>query len=303
MLIRMILISGLFATASQLVLASSSVAGEPTCGICSRYTRVEPSVDARAFVGEQILIADGRGGAEGLSPRAGESCTDCAWKVQPRCELRRGFILDLACKEGPRAGSCVTSKQAPGTEYAVFLSRGGGPFELTGTVCLGEGATPVSLTDVQGAVRAYVDRLVPPAPTLQMRPAGGTTLVNLPTLFLADGSATAAGRLFPAGITVDVRAVAASWTWRIGGDSATFTTSFPGRRYDLRHDPRTDPDYYASYAFRTTGAHHVTCTVSWTATATVPGLGELPVQGTVQRTSAPLPVQVKEARAELVATP
>lgn len=302
MLIRALLLLLLVTGVTAVVGQPRATADDARCLVCSLDTTIAPSQNGQSFVGRQVIIADGRGGAQWLSSNE-SSCAECVWKIQPRCELRRGFILDLACKEGPRAGACVLSGGKSGTVNAVFVARSGGPYRLTGTVCLGEGATPVSLADVQAAIRAYVDRLVPPAPTLQMRPVGGTTLVNLPTLFLADGSASAAGRLFPAGITVDVRAVAASWTWRIDGGAASFTTSFPGRRYDAGHDPRTDPDYYASYTFRTLGAHRVTCTVAWTATATMPGLGELPVQGSVQRFSAPLPVQVKEARAQLVATP
>lgn len=289
-----------------LVVVASPAQAEPgptSCRDCTDRTTVQPGPGAQSFVGSQVIATDGRGGAQRVSPAASGDCPDCTWKVQPVCELRPGVILPVACDEVRRAGGCVAAGRSGGVLHAVFVSRSRGPYELTGTVCLGEGVRPVALADIEAQVRAYLDELVPAAPTLTMRPVGGTTLIHLPTLFLATGATTAAGRLFPAGIPVQVAATATGWTWQVDGGASVFRTDFPGRRYDPAHDPRVDPGHYATHTFTTTGTHQLTCTVSWTATASITGLGDLPVPGAVQRTSAALAVQVREARAELIANP
>ena len=48
-----------------------------------------------------------------------------------------------------------------------------------------------------------------------------------------------------------------------------------------------------------TGRHRLSVTVDWAATVTIPGLPPVQLPGTIARTSAPVPIQVRQARAQL----
>lgn len=55
-----------------------------------------------------------------------------------------------------------------------------------------------------------------------------------------------------------------------------------------------------SHTYRRTGALSGTLTVTWTGTFTIDGGAARDVFGTAETTSLPTPLQVKQARAELV---
>ncbi len=150
-------------------------------------------------------------------------------------------------------------------------------------------------------MRLLADQLVPPSARLILQPGGGLALVQLPTIMRAEGPRTAAKKFFvdagaPIGVAVAVRAT--SWTWQVDS-TAVLTTNYPGRAYQSGHSPRTEPDYYASHTFTQTGPHQLSVTVTWAATATIGGLGTVPIDGAITRTSPPVAIQVKQARAQL----
>ena len=138
-----------------------------------------------------------------ISANAG--CKDCQWAVSPACSDTGpidGMLLP---------GAMVGCADPQDLRYRVYLRHGNGPWMLQGTVCLGPGERPTSVTDIGEAVRARVVNYLPDAhPSFQPR-AGG--IVNLPTLFAAGESPTLRTAPFDVlGFTVVVTATA-RWEW------------------------------------------------------------------------------------------
>jgi len=152
-----------------------------------------------------------------------------------------------------------------------------------------------------GQVRRYLDELVPAQPKPSMQPAG-RTVVNLATLFSAGEAVPVTGEFFPSGLSATVTATPGRWAWQVDGQ-VVMQTDHPGRRYVSGRSPRTEPGFYAAHVFTERGAHQVSVTSTWTGRVVLRGVGELPVDGPVVRTSPLLTVPVVEAQAELVHSP
>ncbi len=212
---------------------------------------------------------------------------------------------DNACSNATSGYTCITAAGQPGIPYRTFLSQGAAVWLRQGDLCLGDKEKPLSLDAILAQVRVLADQLIPVAPQLTVQPPGGIAITQLPTLMRADGPTTTTKTFFlnvGAPVTVAVHAATTGWTWNVDGQP-TLTTDFPGRAYQDGHSPRTEPGYYAAHTFTTTGTAQLTVTTSWTATATFPGLGTYPVTGAIARTSAPVGVTIKQARAQLEAPP
>lgn len=268
---------------------------------------METSTDA--VTGTAIVVSDGHGGVRKVAGSSG-GCNGCAWKMVPSCIVDAGSnsgASEDVCGNGTLGFRCTNGVNGePRLPYRVFYRSGpGAPWIQTSTVCLGPQQAPISTDALLADVQRYVDRLVPPAPALRMQPGevDHLTLVNLPTLFQAPTPAVPPATFFPAaipGVQVEVAVAPRAWRWNVDGGASVFTTDFPGRRYDDVHDPRYAPELYAAHTWGIPGEHTISATVEWTATATVRGLGELPVPGTVERTSPVLRLRAAEARAQLV---
>jgi hypothetical protein len=212
-----------------------------------------------------------------------KGCTDCEWKLVPLC-VATGQAPDLVC-----VGSTATCAAPDAVRYRVYLRRGGGPWVVQGTVCLGPTQRPVSTADVAEAVRTEVVKYLPDAHPSFQPGAGG--IVNLPTIFSAGEPATITTPPFEVlGFTVVVTAQA-RWEWTFDA-GVVRDFAVPGGTY---------PDASVSHTYATAGARQVSVTTYWRGRFTIDGAGPFPVpEPEVSKNAGPLPVPVREARSELV---
>ena len=209
--------------------------------------------------------------------------------MSPRCEPTDAQCLALACPEG-------------GTPYRIReVVDGGGELgdvvRFGGDVCVQPDEQVITEAQIEQSAQRFFAEVVPLSSAPLVQPEG-QTLVNLPTIFAAQGQTEAFSRSFTAfgvlPIRLDVRPVEWTWSWR--GGSVSSTT--PGRGYDGT-DPAEAPGRYVTHTFRSTDRHQVTVTTTWRATYTVAGLGTQPVPGSVSPTSAPVDLQVRQALSEI----
>ncbi|MGN6331111.1 MAG: PKD domain-containing protein [Motilibacteraceae bacterium] len=132
-----------------------------------------------------------------------------------------------------------------------------------------------------------------PAGTLQVQP-NGRILVNLDTIFSAKSTLPAAPyALTLLGHDVRVRAHEQTWTFDFG-DGATLVSDTPGAPY-----PRRD----ITHDYTRKGSYQVSVQVTYTGEYSVDGGPWQDVPGTATVPGAPVPLQVLEARTQLVADP
>ncbi len=116
---------------------------------------------------------------------------------------------------------------------------------------------------------------------------GPETLVNIPTRFSTDAPASYDIPLTLLGQPVTITATARSWTWHFG-DGTTASTTAAGT------DGRVEHTYLTAASV---GAHVV---IEWSGTYRIGGGAELPITGTATTVGDAAPLQVKQARSELV---
>jgi hypothetical protein len=116
---------------------------------------------------------------------------------------------------------------------------------------------------------------------------GPETLVNIPTRFSTDAPARYDIPLTLLGQPVTITATARSWTWHFG-DGETASTTAAGT------DGRVEHTYTTAASV---GAHVV---IQWSGTYRIGGGAELPITGTATTVGDPAPLEVKQARSELV---
>lgn len=212
-----------------------------------------------------------------------KGCKDCDWAISPAC-LEAGPV-DL----GLCAGATVGCQRPDDLRYRVYLRRGNGPWVLQGTVCLGPGERPATVTDVGQAVRERVVNYLPDShPSFQPRSGA---IVNLPTIFAAGEPRTLTTAPFDVlGFRVVVTATA-RWEWTFDtGVTEAFTV--PGGGY---------PDRSVSHTYAAPGARRVSLTTYWRARFTVDGQGPFAVPGPeLTKTSGPVAVPVRAAGSVLV---
>jgi hypothetical protein len=212
-----------------------------------------------------------------------KNCKNCQWAVSPAC-------LDTVPNDNALcAGATVGCDNPLDLRFRVYLRRGDGPWVLQGTVCLGPGERPTSVTDIGEAVRERVVNYLPDAhPSFQPK-AGG--IVNLPTLFAAGEPTTLRTEPFDVlGFTVVVTA-SARWEWTFDrGITETFTE--PGGGY---------PDQSVSHTYAGPGERQVSVTTAWRAQFTVNGGGPFAVPGPdLTKAAGPFTVPVRAAHSELI---
>jgi hypothetical protein len=212
-----------------------------------------------------------------------KDCKDCQWAVSPAC-----LVLDPNTP-GMCAGAMVGCDKPGDLRFRVYLRRGNGSWLLQGTVCLGPGERPTTVTDIGDAVRARVVNYLPDAhPSFQPRSGG---IVNLPTLFAAGESPTLRTQPFDVlGFSVVVTAVA-HWEWTFD-PGVTEAFSQPGGGY---------PDQSVSHTYAGPGARQVSVTTYWRARFMVNGEGPFAVPGPeLTKTAGPFTVPVRSAHSELI---
>jgi hypothetical protein len=210
------------------------------------------------------------------------TCTECRWALLPMCR-GRGQAGDVNC--GGAATSC-----SPGEfrRIVMLLRPGDSEWRAVGLVCLVAGA-PMTVDEMADRLSDVVVEQVPELrPSYQ--PEGGT-LIGLPAIFDAGQPRTLGERRFTlVGYDIELHG-RATWTWTFG-DGESMTTDDPGGAW---------PTATVSHTYAHAGSHAVDVTAQWRAWFTVDGMGPWPVQGDpVVQSVGPIPLQVVEARAELV---
>lgn len=164
------------------------------------------------------------------------------------------------------------------------------PFELVSDppyVCLDLTAADVDpALAIPGIVGRDFRRVVVLKGVAEISPRPAT-LVNIDTIFTTSSPASYDIPLTILGRSVVITATAAKWTWHFG-DGATATTAIPGSQGRVLHE-------YAQ-----SGARSAHVVIEWTGTFRVDGGPVQVVAGTATTTGAPVVVEVKQARAELI---
>lgn len=139
-------------------------------------------------------------------------------------------------------------------------------------------------------LRAF--RRVPlPEPQLSIQPPNGKTLVGLETIYSTKAEPfTRTLRLL--GRQVTLRVEPTSFVWR-HGDGTSQTTDWSGKAWD--HDS-PDIDGYLTHVYEHTGEVNPSVEVTWSAEFRVGGGAWQPVNGTVTRAGAPVPLRVVEGQ-------
>lgn len=265
---------------AALLPAAAAIAAAPCEGAdCS----VVPDPDKAQYVGTGGLLLPASSFTGTDADRAdAATCPECRWALLPMCR-GDGQAGDVAC--GGAARSCPSGQFR---RIVLLLRPGANEWEEVGLVCLVGGAP----TTVDGLASELTDVVVEDVPPLEpsVQPEGGT-LIGLPAVF-ASGQPRALGErrftLVGFDIILDGRA---TWSWDFG-DGTTFTSDEPGGPW---------PETSVSHLYGRAGTYPVSVSSTWEAWFTVDGMGPWPVGGApVVQVANPSPVQVFEARAELV---
>ncbi|MGW5362086.1 hypothetical protein [Actinopolymorpha pittospori] len=181
-------------------------------------------------------------------------------------------------------GNASLACQAQGQEgimmrYYIQWEQNG-PWELVDTRCSGAddpedppAPPPVTAAQVEDWL---VDGWLP-ASNAGVSPGTGSTLIDFPTIFYADGDTTYdAVREVPDGtgrqVHVEGHVTGYVWTW--GDGSEQTHTDKPGKPYS----ESTNDDEYLTHSYAATGGYTVQLAVQWTGTFQVTG-ETVPVSG------------------------
>jgi len=212
-----------------------------------------------------------------------------------------------AASAGGDGGVCAAAYSCPvAGNYKVFVftaPSAAGPWTNTGRpICTGTAPAPGAPVApvgppgdgaiLQAAETARASQPVA-GPELSLQPDPAVT--QLPTILSASEQAPYDAAVSLLGVPLTLH-LTPTWQWDTG--DATFSTDWPGRRYDGT-SPRDQPDHYIAHTWTTRGERTVTVTVTWTATVTRGDTGAtLTLPGQTAR-SASRTVDVREGRAQL----
>jgi hypothetical protein len=143
-------------------------------------------------------------------------------------------------------------------------------------------------------LRAF-QRIPLPAPTLDIQPPKGKTLIGLETIYSTKAEPFTRN-LTLLGQPIQLRIHATSYTWN-HGDNTTQTTDWPGKPWQRG----TSIEHYITHTYEDTGNVTPTVRVTWSAEYRIGNGTWQPVNGTVERTSPPTALQIVEAEPQLVA--
>jgi hypothetical protein len=158
-----------------------------------------------------------------------------------------------------------------------------------GTVCLGptQQGLPTKAA-IGGVLASEFQQLVVAKGVTHVDPKDAT-LVNFETGFWTDAKTYALPAVQILGHTVVVTAKPERFDWYFG-DGGEAQDAGPGRSGTTE----------VSHTYGDTGVVRPYVVITWSGTFTVDGQGPVPVVGTAKTTGDGTPLQVKEARAELV---
>ncbi len=251
---------------------------------------VEVTPGESSYDGE--IVVRGEDGSA-TSVGGGGSCDGCVWRLVPDCP---GNAPPQAGPDGAiqPGGDEMCSGASVGcpsgqVHFRVYRKRPGESFEHVSTICLGGGRDVVSTAAIRAEVDRYLTTMPLPLPGLHVQPHG-PSVVGVPAIFYADPPATVTDTFGPLGLRVRIVAVPVSWLWEPQA-GVSFVTDGPGAPY-----PRRD----VTHAYTALGRYTARVTATWSGSYAIAGIdGQLPVRGTVRRTSTTV-LEVREARSELV---
>jgi hypothetical protein len=175
----------------------------------------------------------------------------------------------------------VTVVRATGAELGAVQSPG--------SYCLGPqvaGLPPIAA--VGGVLASDLQRLIVVKGRAMVKPKG-TTLVNYDTTFYTDAKSYVLAPVQLLGHRVVVTAYPKQYDWYFG-DGTSAVDAGPGQ------SDASD----VSHRYRRTGSVAPYVVITWTGTFTVDGGSQRDVFGVARTTGPGTPLQVKQARAELV---
>ncbi len=187
---------------------------------------------------------------------------------------------------------CATAA-TPSVMYWFFTGPAGvaapgpGQWSLTSSRCLTAAQVPGGAVPV--LTEADFKKLPLPPGKILLQPGNGRTLLNVPTNVMVHAPPAIVTTTL-LGLPVRVRATAVRYLWSFG-DGQTLDTTDPGAPY---------PDLRTTHTYLDPGTMAITLLTSYEGEYSVAGGPWLPVDGTAQVPSTPVPLDVIEMRAELV---
>ncbi|GAA1829557.1 hypothetical protein GCM10009812_22610 [Nocardioides marinus] len=233
---------------------------------------------------DQVKPGDSTGSTNGTSANPGVT-----YSQTPACSRGDGAgpSVFFGCGDRVECGN-------DGTLYWVWQHDPDGTTRNLGSSC----AEPGTSTDPQlltpGRILEAFEHIPLPESPLEVQPPGGVTLVNFDTILHTDAQPfTETVQLLNRQITFDIEP--AQFTWTLG-DGSTLSTTDPGRAWRAGL-PMSE---YVSHRYAKAGTVQLQLTTTWSARWRLPNGPWRPVDGTVDITSPPQPLEVTTARPQLV---
>lgn len=236
----------------------------------------DDSVDAYRGTGGLLLPSSYSGSASSRKKIA--ECLDCIWRFTIYCDQEASGFCAHALTTCPRGE----------IRYRVWFGKVNQASRVVGTVCWGI-SKPATRRDVETEVNDSALRYVP---TLNpgVAPHGGTFTSVPINVWAGQPVVFTPAPMYLAGHQVRIRALA-TWQWN-WGDGSTIWTTKSGSKYpfgSLRHQ------------YLQPGKYRVQVHTLWRATYEVKGIGTFTSAGDLIHQNAQFSIQVKSARAVLVA--
>ena len=277
------------ATALVVVPAGQSAADS---GCASEQRAGCPVTGTAKDNGFEVEIRQEQSGVQPVSrphgPRAPLSPTYVDRNLAPTCTGNSYFDGGVLCNAAVE--TCPEGEIRFWVFEATIQRSTGKPVAGTGprlvnTVCLGPEDAPL---DPAVALPAVVQRefqsVVVLSGTAQVSPAP-ETLVNVPTRFQTDAPASYTIPMTLLNQSVVITATARRYLWTVGEGPQLVSTQ---------------PNGYLEHTYATSGSREVWVDIEWSGTFSVNGGPPRPIAGTVVTEGEPVPVEVREARSELV---
>ncbi len=161
-------------------------------------------------------------------------------------------------------------------------------------ICPGDDIPPTDTPSIDP--RAELKKVLLPEAVIVVQPPEGETLVNLPTIFSTAAQTYTAPPLDVLGQQVVFTLTPTTFRWH-HGDGTEQTTGTAGKRFEEGDEPTT----LINHLYRQTATDlQVSVDITWSATWTLNGQAQGPVDGTVTKTGAAQDLDVLEARPTLV---
>jgi hypothetical protein len=255
--------------------------------------------------------SEGSGGGapgQGSSSPAATAATFSVTKIISSCgdldPAPCSTEMALFCPDAPPDGLADQWRVAVTQVFAIADTEQANPLSST-TGCVNFAAQPgEDPGPSQADVRELMTTLIPTsgAGTSPQPDASGMAhfLLNLPLIVYATGKEQiTAGPVPLVGHDVEVAAEAVSYQWAVG--DVELVTDEPGRAYDGSPCTLADCSAYLHIGpIRVPGQHPLLLTTSWTGRYRVDGGPWIEIAEPIEKVSAPVVINVREARGVLV---